>query len=184
MKYDDASWHYGGNFPENLDDEAGATHIAMFVAWCVLNGLSGELHLEDFADDLDRLRTRVSTPGEWFLANCDGKFTDEDLSEEGNAFADYYYAREEAQYLGDYGIPWGRISKRCITCRIRGNPTTCSALSSAPATRIGCSGPLDSTASDSAMKNAGEAGVKSPPRTRGTKRTPSHAAVSSVRGRP
>ncbi|WP_441328174.1 DUF7832 domain-containing protein [Mesorhizobium album] len=33
MKYDDASWHSGGNFPRELPPEAGATHIAMFVAW-------------------------------------------------------------------------------------------------------------------------------------------------------
>lgn len=45
MKYDDASWRYGGEFPAELDETAGATHIAMFAAWCVLNGLSAELHL-------------------------------------------------------------------------------------------------------------------------------------------
>jgi hypothetical protein len=33
MKYDDASWHYGGDFPADLPREAGSTHIAMFLAW-------------------------------------------------------------------------------------------------------------------------------------------------------
>lgn len=102
MKYDDASWHYGGTFPADLDDTAGATHIAMFVAWCVLNGLGGELHIEDFAEDLEQLRTREVTPGDWFIRNCDSKFTDEDLSEEGNAFAASHYASEDAPYLADY----------------------------------------------------------------------------------
>ncbi|RML48695.1 DUF7832 domain-containing protein [Pseudomonas avellanae] len=32
MKYDDASWHYNGNFPSDLPDTAGATHIGMFLA--------------------------------------------------------------------------------------------------------------------------------------------------------
>src|SRR6266404_3538306 len=36
MKYDDASWHYGGDFPEDLPREAGATHTGMFVAWALL----------------------------------------------------------------------------------------------------------------------------------------------------
>lgn len=40
MKYDDASWHVGGDFPKELPPEAGATHIGMFAAWCMLNGLT------------------------------------------------------------------------------------------------------------------------------------------------
>ena len=31
-KYDDASWHYGGDFPKDLPIEAGATHTGMFLA--------------------------------------------------------------------------------------------------------------------------------------------------------
>lgn len=44
MKYDDASWHVGGEFPKELPPQAGATHIGMFAAWCMLAGLAGELH--------------------------------------------------------------------------------------------------------------------------------------------
>ena len=76
MKYDDASWHYGGNFPPDLTPAAGATHIAMFVAWCLLNGLAGEIHIEDFPDALERLKNRKITPGSWFISSCDEKFTD------------------------------------------------------------------------------------------------------------
>ena len=36
MKYDDAGWHVGGDFPDDLPPEAGATHIGMFAAWCML----------------------------------------------------------------------------------------------------------------------------------------------------
>jgi hypothetical protein len=102
MKYDDASWHYGGSFPPDLEPKAGATHIGMFTAWCVLNGFGGELHIENFTDDLDRLRSREVTPGEWFMGACDGKFTDEDLNDEGNAFTAFYYSPEPAPYLTDY----------------------------------------------------------------------------------
>jgi hypothetical protein len=102
MKYDDASWHYGGDFPKDLENIAGATHIGMFVAWCVLNGLGGELHTEEFPEDLEGLRSRQKTPGEWFVNACDAKFTDEDLSEEGNAFAKSYYDADGSPYLVDY----------------------------------------------------------------------------------
>ena len=101
MKYDDASWHYGGDFPADLPAKAGATHIGMFVAWALLNGLAGELHTED-PDDLARLKARDITPGAFFIQACDEKFTDEDLSEEGNAFARICYDGEQAQYVDDY----------------------------------------------------------------------------------
>lgn len=108
MKYDDASWHYGGDFPEGLEDAAGATHIGMFVAWAVLSGLAGEIHTREQPDMLDKLRRRDQTPGAWFIAACDEKFTAEDLTEEGNDFALAYYAGAEGlhghpdAYLADY----------------------------------------------------------------------------------
>ena len=39
MKYDDASWHYGGNFPKDLPTEAGAygnvssMGVAIGIGW-------------------------------------------------------------------------------------------------------------------------------------------------------
>ncbi|MDR7230308.1 hypothetical protein J2X45_001389 [Caulobacter sp. BE264] len=116
MKYDDASWHYGGDFPSGLPDEAGATHIAMFVAWCVLNGMGGELHEVDSTEATNALKARALTPGHWFIQTCDEKFTDEDLSDEGNAFAaDYYRADRNlasgaASYLSDYGKAFPRVA--------------------------------------------------------------------------
>lgn len=102
MKYDDASWHYGGDFPPDLPMEAGATHTGMFVAWALLSGLGGELHTEEFPDDLEKLRRREITPGANFLRVCDGKFTDEDLNEIGNRFAADYFDLSTGEYLEDY----------------------------------------------------------------------------------
>ena len=102
MKYDDASWHYGGEFPNDLTDEAAATHIGMFLAWCVLNGLAGDIHANDLAEDLEKLRTRTLTPGKWFINACDAKFFDEDVTAEGNAFIASYYAPDQPQYVVDY----------------------------------------------------------------------------------
>jgi hypothetical protein len=108
MKYDDASWHYGGDFPSELPPQAGATHIAMFFAWAALNGLAGDYHTRDAAADLALLRQRKITPTEWFMRVCDEKFTDEDLNSEGNAFARAYYGdetglhTETGSYVADY----------------------------------------------------------------------------------
>jgi hypothetical protein len=102
LKFDDASWHYGGDFPDELPQEAGATHIGMFVAWCLLNGLAGEVYTTELASAFEKLRSRASTPGAWFLHVCDGKFTDEDLNDDGAAFAESYYDGDTPQYLEDY----------------------------------------------------------------------------------
>lgn len=108
MKYDDASWHYGGDFPEGLRNEAGATHIGMFVVWCLLNGFAGEIHTDEFPEGLEKLKNREETPGQWFIRNCDEKFTDEDLNEIGNRFAASYYAADEAPYLDVYESALGQ----------------------------------------------------------------------------
>jgi hypothetical protein len=97
MKYDDASWHHGGDFPMELPPSAGATHIGMFLAWMLLNGQAGALHLQEPVS-LAHLGQRTMTPGQWVLCHCDGKFTDADLSDEGNRFAEVYYAYDEDRY--------------------------------------------------------------------------------------
>jgi hypothetical protein len=103
VKYDDASWHYGAdNFPKDLPEQAGATHTGMFVAWALLSGLAGEIHTEDFPEDLLELTNRSVTPAVFFLQACDGKFTDEDLTEEGNQFASDYFDFAKGGYLADY----------------------------------------------------------------------------------
>ncbi|MGO4202661.1 hypothetical protein AB4Z09_13080 [Rhodococcus sp. TAF43] len=99
-KYDDADWHYGGIFPDDLPNEAGGTHIGMFVAWCLLSGFAGE----DIADELEPLESRESTPGAFLMDVLDEKFVSDDLTADGNAFAVAYYAGEhdDSCYLVDY----------------------------------------------------------------------------------
>jgi hypothetical protein len=107
MKYDDASWHYGGEFPADLLPEAGATHIGMFVAWALLSGLGDEIHIEECPEDIQSLQSRTLTPGGFMMRYCDGKFTDEDLNEEGNEFASAYFDLEKGGYLADYDATLG-----------------------------------------------------------------------------
>lgn len=107
MKYDDSSWHCGGDFPEDLPREAGATHAGMFLAWALLAGLGSEVHLEESPEEVERLRRRELTPGEFFLRQCDGKLTDEDFNEEGNRFAAAYFDFTSGEYLADYEATLG-----------------------------------------------------------------------------
>ncbi|MBU1566033.1 MAG: hypothetical protein KJ630_10440 [Proteobacteria bacterium] len=96
MKYDDASWHYGGDYPKELPVQNAFTHIGIFLAWAIESGLAGELHTDERPEEIDALLERKMTGAEFLERNCDGKFTDEDLNEIGNKFAakfyeDYYF---------------------------------------------------------------------------------------------
>jgi len=107
MKYDDASWHYGGNFPKDLPIGAGATHTGMFVAWALLSGLAGDIFNHDFSNEIPKLVSRSVMPGAFFLESCDGKFTDDDLNDEGNEFALAYFDFQNGKYLADYELTLG-----------------------------------------------------------------------------
>ena len=102
MKYDDASWHYGGEgFPKGLDDSAGGTHAGMFLAWAILAGLGSEDHAD--SEGFASLKGRAVSPGKYFMASCDGKLTDEDFSELGNLFTAYYFDDATGTFYDDYG---------------------------------------------------------------------------------
>ena len=104
MKYDDAAWHYERDFPADLPNEAGATHIGMFLAWLVLNGMGSDLLINKSHYSLEKLRSRAITGKDFLLIECDEKFTDEELNVQGNRFAQYYYNGDGkiCQYLDDY----------------------------------------------------------------------------------
>ena len=108
MKYDDASWHSGGNFPKDSPAEYGATHIALFLRWCFYKGWIGEIHRSNEPEDTQRVIEGKLPAVDYFLKYCDGKFTNEDLDERGNAFAQEYYG-DEGLYLDDYAGQFGSL---------------------------------------------------------------------------
>ncbi|GGY78523.1 hypothetical protein GCM10011613_24000 [Cellvibrio zantedeschiae] len=99
MKYDDASWHFESDSFGDLPEINGYTHTGTFLAWAIIKGLAGELHTEEWPEEIQKLKSREITPAEFFRNNCDGKFTDEDLNDLGNKFVQLFY---ENQYFGVY----------------------------------------------------------------------------------
>jgi hypothetical protein len=107
VKYDDASWHYGAdNFPKDQPQEHGATHIALFLRWGFSKGWAGELHVENEPQEVQQGIDGSLSATEFFLKYCDGKLTNEDFTDEGNAFAAQYYG-EDGLYLEDYHKAFG-----------------------------------------------------------------------------
>lgn len=94
MAYDRANWHYGGHYPDDLPPENGATHIGMSLAWAIHRGLEGAIHHDHVTAEeaLGAVRTRQMTGREFLVQQCDKKFCEDDLSDEGNRFAQHYCA--------------------------------------------------------------------------------------------
>lgn len=90
-KYDDASWHYEGDYPENLPVKNAATHIGMFLAWCINNNLISDEQIEESGSDIGEVKDRTITGAEFLINNCDEKLLNEDLNKMGNKFAAAYY---------------------------------------------------------------------------------------------
>ena len=104
MSYDRADFDYSTE-AEPLPKGHAATHIGMFLAWAVLNELESEFHRERSAELLGRLRRREITGRQFFEAACSERFSERDLSAEGNAFAQFYYMDDAGQrgpYFADY----------------------------------------------------------------------------------
>lgn len=101
---DRMDWHYGGDFPEGLPTENGGTHIGMYLAWIINNDLIGEMHLEDAQESILAVKNRQITGRDFLIKECDEKFWNDDLNEEGLAFTKYYYSDDSGmkQYIQDY----------------------------------------------------------------------------------
>jgi hypothetical protein len=104
MAYDRADFDYSTeNSP--LPSGHAATHIGMFLAWIVANGLENDYHRAHSAPLLERLRRREITGRQFFEAACREQFSERELNVEGNAFAEFYYrdsAGQRGPYFADY----------------------------------------------------------------------------------
>lgn len=111
MAYDKAKFHYDGDFPKDLAPENGGTHIGMFLAWAIHRGLVSEELEEDAAGDVESIRERKLTGRALLWNHLDQGLCEDDLSDEGNAFAESYYVSNT--YLKEYEK---LFAKRYPTC--------------------------------------------------------------------
>jgi hypothetical protein len=98
VSIDKAEWHTD-TIPSGLPEEAAGTHIGMFVAWALLNGLLAQAHQERSPDALKAVRARAMTGRAFLYSQCDGKLTERDLAAEGLAFVSQYYSKH---FFKDY----------------------------------------------------------------------------------
>lgn len=100
--YDKAKWHFGGEFPEDLDNFQGYVHTGMFIGWLIDNDLMSDEFNTDHEEEIFLFRQRRLTGSQIFESCFDGVLMLEDLSESGNRFALHYFDFKSGQYLNDY----------------------------------------------------------------------------------
>jgi hypothetical protein len=99
---DRMDWHYGGNYPENLPEENGGTHIGMFLTWIIDNNLIGQLHRDESSEEIQQVKNRQITGRDFLINCCDEKFWDDCLNEDGLKFTRYYYESDSTEVFSNY----------------------------------------------------------------------------------
>src|SRR5262245_18646228 len=66
-----------------------------------MKGWAGELHTEEEPDAVAAVIQGTMSGTDFLFKYCDGKLTDEDFNDDGNAIAELYYG-ENGHYLNDY----------------------------------------------------------------------------------
>lgn len=104
MSYDKIEWHSEGeDFPKSAKPENGGTHIGFFLTWIIQNDLIGNLYKEISLDSINKVKRQEITGREFLIEECDSKFYNEVLNDEGQRFVKYYYEDDgEENYFADY----------------------------------------------------------------------------------
>ncbi|MDF9826088.1 hypothetical protein M2447_000164 [Ereboglobus sp. PH5-10] len=113
MVHDKARWHGdAGNFraiKPPLPPEAGATHIAHYLRWCVENNLISDELRQSYPRDIASILNGTLDARDFLLRELDGVLDSAALNAAGRAFARAYYhtdrtrfAKKHGTYLGDH----------------------------------------------------------------------------------
>jgi len=100
--YDKAKWHYGGDFPEDLDDFQGYVHTGMFLGWLIDQDLVSARFKSEYPNEVKLFRERELTGAQVYQQCLDGVLMLEDINEIGNRFGIFYFNMDNGEYLMDY----------------------------------------------------------------------------------
>ena len=93
--------------------ERACNHLSMFLAWAIIKGHCGKVHLEEEPEAVRQLINREISGTDFFIKYCDCKLWREDFSETILPFVDAYY---ESRYLNDYvSVTRNKLHKEPLT---------------------------------------------------------------------
>jgi hypothetical protein len=99
--FDKAKWHYGGDFPDDLDEEQAYVHTGLYLGWIIDNKLYSEEFADDFEEEIRKFKDRKMTGPEVYQS-ADGVFMDDMLNDEGLEFTQSYFDFEKGAFLKEY----------------------------------------------------------------------------------
>jgi len=108
--YDKAKYHFDAeNYPKDLPMEQAYVHTGMFLGWVIDNDLFNK---EFFAElgiikNIEAFKNRSIMSTDIYQNHLDGVLTNEDLNEEGNSFAQYYFDTNTWPFIEDYSKLFG-----------------------------------------------------------------------------
>ena len=103
LVFDNAEWHYGGDFPSDLKSHQAFVHTGLFIGWLINNDLFDDNFKQTNGAGIDRFLGQVITGPEFFSEYMDGLFGSYQLSDEGIKFVKYYFGTDftKSQYIID-----------------------------------------------------------------------------------
>jgi hypothetical protein len=103
-KFDDAHWHWNGDWPADLwpPAEHPVSHLSMFLAWAIERGLASSEHYAPNCPEVVQLRSRAITPWEYVCKRVVCRLEEEDFNERGRAFVAAYYEPSPCPYFADF----------------------------------------------------------------------------------
>jgi len=99
--YDKAKYHFESVENDGLDQVQAYVHTAFYLRWILEHELFSEEFFEESKDEIEKFQTRELTALQIYQY-WDGCLIDDMLSDEGNAFSQFYFDFENGQYMRDY----------------------------------------------------------------------------------
>ena len=99
--YDKADWHYTEDFPNELDENQIYVHGGIFLAWAINHDLASKILIEHSDGKVEQVKQREIT-GSTLISWWDGVLASNMFSDAGNAFAEWYFNNNNANYFSDY----------------------------------------------------------------------------------
>jgi len=101
MTIDRIDWHWGSitdELPEDEHWERAGAHIGYFIEWAYKKGFAPSNPETHDVDEYNKVVNSEKNGIQFLIENCDTKFWEADLNEQGQNFAHFAYDT----YLGNY----------------------------------------------------------------------------------
>ena len=105
--YDDATFHYKGNWPDNLEKKQAYVHTGLYLYWLIKNNLTGSAFNEMYRYQIEDCLNKIMTGPQLFML-MGGIFRSDILTDKGKEFTEYYFSLDSGNYMYDYEFALAR----------------------------------------------------------------------------